>query len=205
MAAAGMGAGYAGIIGGVASHMYDNIGAMSPAARAQRQEFKKAKTRLHSGMDATGGGYGTPQAKQAQDASVANQQLSQQSAQMGADIARQRAGGLVSGGQATEENRARAGEVLGARAQVAAQGQATSNQAAQQQYAVDTGLVDAQAERARNFWKRQGDISMATTQGKGVTAGADAVQAQNQAAANKAAEEAALRKVNSQTTAPAQG
>lgn len=154
-------AGYAGIIGGAAAHLQGMAGEISPAASAQRKEFRKAKDRLREGT------YGFSSAQQQGAQAVGNQQLQSQAAQQQADISRASAGGQLAGGAATEAQRAVAQQQAAGAAQVAAGVQAASNQNAQAQYAVDQGIVDAQADRARAFWKRQADVSLQTTQGEG--------------------------------------
>lgn len=172
-------AGYAGIMGGVAAHIQGMAGEVSPGAVAQRKEFKKARTRLRTEN------YGLSSAQQQQAQAFGNQQVQAQAGQQQADIARASAGGQLAGGAATEAQRAVAQQQAAGAAQVAGQVQAASNAAATAQHANDQGLVDAQADRARAFWKRQGDISMATTQGKTIGEGANAIGDNTQAAMEK--------------------
>jgi hypothetical protein len=153
-------AGMAGIIGGAAAHVQNFIGEMSPAAVAQRREAKKALERLKTGQ-----GYGMSGVEKNTARSEGNQQASALLAAQQAGLARMRAAGAASGGETTEANRAIAQEALGAQAQNEANVQAASNQQAQQEYANDMGLIDAEAARGRQAWAKQADISLQTTQG----------------------------------------
>ena len=144
-------------IGGVAAHVQGMVGEMSPSAVAQRKEFKKARDRLKMGN------YGYSSAQQQQAQAMGNQQLQAQAGAQQSDVARLSAAGGLSGGAATEAQRTIAQQQAIGAAQVAAGVQQQSNMAAQQQYAADQGRVDAQADRARRFWKDQADISRETT------------------------------------------
>lgn len=165
----GAAAGYAGIIGGAAAHVQGMAGEVSPAANAQRKEFKKARDRLRQGT------YGFSSAQQQQAQAMGNQQLQAQAQQQQSDIARMQAGGQLAGGAATEAQRAVAQQQAVGAAQVAGAVQQASNAAAQAQHANDQAIVDAQAQRARAFWKDQADISLKTTQGEGMGSGYDAI------------------------------
>jgi hypothetical protein len=145
-------------IGGVAAHVQGMAGEVSPSGVAQRKEFKKAKGRLAMGN------YGFSSAQQQQAQAMGNQQLQAQAGAQQSDIARLSAAGGLAGGAATEAQRAVAQQQAIGAAQVAAGVQQQSNIAAQQQHAADQQRVDAQADRARAFWREQGQISMATTQ-----------------------------------------
>ena len=148
-----------GIIGGAAAHLQGMAGELSPAAAAQRKEFKKARTRLKTGE------YGYSQAQQQKAQAMGNQQLQAQAAQQQADVARASAGGQLAGGALTEAQRAISQQQAAGAAQIAGQVQQESNVAAQAQYAADQANVDAQAQRMRGFWQKQADISLQTTQG----------------------------------------
>lgn len=121
-------------------------GELSPAAFAQRREFKKARDRLAKGE------YGFSQAQKQQDTTAMNQAVAQQAAGQQADIARQQAAGLVSGGGAAAAQR----EIAKAQAAQVAQNQAAvqaqSNEAAKAQYAADQGMVAQQAARNAELW-----------------------------------------------------
>lgn len=162
-------AGYAGIIGGAAAHTQGFIGNAMPSAAAQRKEFQKARNRLRTGT------YGYSNAQQQQAQAMGNQQLQAQAAQQQSDVARLQAAGALAGGAATEAQRAIAQQQAAGAAQVAQGVQAASNAQAQAQYAADQGRVDAQADRARAFWKNQADISMQTTQGAHIGEGSQAM------------------------------
>jgi hypothetical protein len=144
-------------IGGVAGHIQGMVGEVSPSAAAQRKEFKKAKGRLSMGN------YGYSSAQQQQAQAMGNQQLQAQAGAQQSDIARLSAAGGLAGGAATEAQRTIAQQQAIGAAQIAAGVQQQSNIAAQQQQAADQGRVDAQADRARGFWREQGKISMDTT------------------------------------------
>jgi hypothetical protein len=148
-----------GWIGGGAAHLQGMAGEITPAASAQRKEFKKARSRLQQGT------YGFSSAQQQSAQAQGNQQVQAQTQQQQSDIARMAAAGALQGGGATEANRAVAQAAAAGAAQVAAGVQQASNAAAQAGYDRDQGIVDAQADRARQFWMRQADISMQTTQG----------------------------------------
>lgn len=156
----GAAAGYAGIIGGVASHIQNLAGEMSPAAIAQRREAKKARKRLEAGV-----GYGMDAAERDTARVEGSQQTASLLAAQQAALARQQHAGSIQGGEGTEANRAIAQEALAANAQNEANVQKLSNQVAQQEYANDMGLVDAAAARGRDHAVRQGKISTDTTQG----------------------------------------
>lgn len=162
-------AGYAGIIGGVAGHLQEMGGELTPAAMAQRKEFRKAKDRLRNGI------YGFSEAQKQQAQATGTREVESQGQQQQADIARMQAAGQLAGGAATEAQRAVAREQAAGAAQVAAGVQAASNAAAQAQHANDQALVDAQADRARRFWQRQAQISMQTTQGSNIGEGSQAM------------------------------
>lgn len=146
-------------IGGGAAHIQGMIGEATPGAVAQRKEFKKARGRLATNN------YGFSSAQQQQAQAMGNQQLQAQAGAQQSDIARMSAAGGLAGGAATEAQRAVAQQQAVGAAQVAAGVQQASNAAAQQQHMNDQGIVDAQADRARAFWREQGNISMQTTQG----------------------------------------
>lgn len=153
-------AGYAGIIGGAAAHIQNFIGEMTPAALAQRREAEKAAKRLNSGV-----GYGMDLGTKAAARTEGNQQTAALLAAQQAMLARQQAAGNLGGGASAEANRAIAQEALAANAQNEANVQKASNAAAQQQYANDMDIVDAEALRGRAAWERQANISLKTTQG----------------------------------------
>lgn len=157
----GAAGGVAGIIGGIAAHVQNFIGEMSPAAVAQRREAKKARERLAAGQ-----GYGMSGVEKNQARSEANQQTASLLAQQQAGLARQQAAGGIRGGEGAEANRAIAQQALAANAQSEANVQRASNAQAQQEYANDTAMVDNAAARARAAWEKQAEISMQTTQGK---------------------------------------
>lgn len=121
------------------------IGELTPAAFAQRREFKKARDRLAKGE------YGFSQAQKQQDTTAMNQAVAQQAAGQQADIARQQAGGLVSGGGAAAAQREIAKAQAAQTAQNQAAVQAQSNQAAKAQYAADQGMVAQQAARSQQL------------------------------------------------------
>jgi hypothetical protein len=146
-------------IGGAAAHIQGMVGEVSPGAVAQRKEFKKSRDRLRMGN------YGFSSAQQQQAQAMGNQQLQAQAGAQQSDIARMAAAGGLAGGAATEAQRAVAQQQAVGAAQVAAGVQQASNAAAQQQHMNDQGIVDAQADRARAFWREQGNISLQTTQG----------------------------------------
>jgi hypothetical protein len=160
-AGAGAAAGYVGWIGGVASHLQNLAGELSPAAIAQRREAKKARKRLEAGV-----GYGMDGAEKDTARSDANQQTASLLAAQQAGLARQQNAGSLRGGESAEANRAIAQEALAANAQNEANIQRMSNQVAQQEYANDMGLVDAAAARGRDHAQRQGKISQDATQGR---------------------------------------
>lgn len=150
----------AGIVGGIAAHVQNFVGEMSPAAVAQRREAKKARERLAAGQ-----GYGMSGVEKNQARSEANQQTASLLAQQQAGLARQQAAGSIRGGEGAEANRAIAQQALAANAQSEANVQRASNAQAQQEYANDMAMVDAAAARARAAWEKQADISLQTTQG----------------------------------------
>lgn len=119
----------------------------SPAAVAQRKEFKKAREQLRAGN------FGYTEAQKQQEGMSGAQQIAAQQAQVQADIARQQAAGTLSGGGATDARRALYQQALAANAQNAANVQAASNAKAQYDYEAAQGRVDAQAGLARKFWK----------------------------------------------------
>jgi hypothetical protein len=146
-------------IGGGAAHIQGMAAEGSPSAVAQRKEFKKARGRLRREQ------YGFSQAQQQQAQAMGNEQLQSQAQSQQNDIARAAAAGQLAGGAATEAQRAVAQEQAAGAAQIAQGVQAASNAAAQAQHANDQAIVDAQADRARAFWREQGNISLQTTQG----------------------------------------
>lgn len=153
---------YAGIIGGVASHMYDNVAETSPSAVAMRKEAKKEATKLRTGE--FGASEAQKQGAYAQAASL----LAAQQRQQQADLARQQAAGGITGGAAADAQRAIAMANQQQAAKVAGQIQASSDASAQAAYQNALNLVAQQREHGKEFWKRQGDISMQTTQGKAI-------------------------------------
>lgn len=158
--AAGAGIGYL-VSGGnpMTAQMGQNIGQaageavqpllqeFSPAAVAQRKEFRKAKNRLKTGN------YGLSEAERAREMAPAELALAQATAQAGDQIARQAAGGGLSGGAATDARRAAYMASMAARSQNAAMAQRSSDARAAAQYAADQARVDQQAGLARQFWK----------------------------------------------------
>jgi hypothetical protein len=158
--AGGAAAGYAGIIGGVAAHLQRYVGELSPAAFAQRREEKKARKRLQAGV-----GYGMSGIEKDAARSDANQQTASLLAAQQAALARQQQAGALRGGEGTEANRAIAQEALAANAQNEANVQKMSNTVAQQEYANDMNLIDAEAARVRQSMENQANISLQTTQG----------------------------------------
>lgn len=133
---------------------------LSPEQAAQRREFKKARDRLRTGV-----GYGFSQAQKQQMQTEGQKAATATLAAQQADLIRQQAGGMISGGAATQANRAMAQGAASAAAQNAANVQAQSNVAAQQQYMLDQGRIDAEAERARQLSRIQGEEIKASTEG----------------------------------------
>ena len=130
------------------------IGELTPAAFAQRREFKKARDRLNKGE------YGFSQAQKQQDTTAMNQAAAQQLSAQQADVARQQAGGMLSGGASAKAQRdiAKAGAAQAAQNQAAVQAQ--SNQAAQAQYAADQNMIAQQAAQARQNMSELGGAAM---------------------------------------------
>ena len=133
------------------------IGEMGPAARAQRQEFKKAATRMRSGS------FGFTEGQRQQAGAVARQGIANQQAQQGAAVARMQAAGLLGGGAAANAMGQIAARGQQAQAATEANIQAASDAKAQQQYAQDQATIDAQADRRREMWRRQAQISQSAT------------------------------------------
>lgn len=125
---------------------------LNPAQVAQRREFKKARDRLRTGM-----GYGYSQAQKQQMQTEGQKAVASTLAGQQAELIRQQAGGMLGGGAVTQANRAMAQGAASAAAQQAAQVQAQSNLAAQQQYMMDQARIDAEAERARQASMVQGE------------------------------------------------
>lgn len=123
---------------------------LSPAQVAQRREFKKARDRLRTGV-----GYGYSQAQKQQMQTEGNKAVANTLAAQQAELIRQQAGGMLGGGAVTQANRAMAQGAASA-AQTAAQVQAQSNLAAQQQYMMDQARIDAEARRASELSAIQG-------------------------------------------------
>lgn len=130
----------------------DMAGEFSPAANAQRRAYKKAKTRLDSGV-----GYGFSDAQKSTMGAQGNQAVAAQLAAQQSAVSRQQAAGALSGGGAAAANRAIAQSAAAGAAQNAANVQAQSNVQARQQFATDTAMIDAQADRGRAVWQRQSD------------------------------------------------
>ena len=143
--------------GGATAHGATILGELGPAAKAQRQEFKKAKGRMRTDN------YGFSEAQTQQAQAQGNQALAGQQQQQQADIARAQAAGQLAGGAATEAQRMVANQAQAGAAQVAGQVQQASNAYAQGQYDRDQARIDAQAQRWRDVNAKQADISMQTT------------------------------------------
>lgn len=123
----------------------------SPAAVAQRKEWRKARNRLKTGT------YGFTEAERQKATAPGQMAAAQQTAQANADVARAQAAGQLSGGQATEAMRQAYFAAAAQNAANAQNVQAASDAAAQRQYAQDQGTIDAQAARARAFWKQDAE------------------------------------------------
>lgn len=148
-------------IGGGAAHLQTFAGELGPAAKAQRKEFKKSAERLRSGA------FGFTEGQRQGAAKVARQGVAATQAQQQSDVARMQAAGGLTGGAAGEAQRAVAGEAQRANAAINQQVQQASDQYAAQQYAQARADVDEQAQRWRDLWDKQSNISMQTTQGSG--------------------------------------
>lgn len=130
----------------------DMAGEFSPAANAQRRAYKRAQTRLDSGV-----GYGFSNAQKSTMGAQGNQAVAAQLAAQQSAVSRQQAAGALSGGGATAANRAIAQSAAAGAAQNAANVQAQSNVQAREQFAADTAAVGQQAALAREVWKRQSE------------------------------------------------
>lgn len=130
----------------------DALGEFSPAASAQRRAYKRAQTRLDSGV-----GYGFSNAQKSTMGAQGNQAVAAQLAAQQSAVSRQQAAGALSGGGATAANRAIAQSAAAGAAQNAANVQAQSNVQAREQFAADTAAVNQQAALARKMWERQGE------------------------------------------------
>lgn len=144
-------------IGGTAAHLQTYAGELGPAAAAQRKEFKKAQERMRTGA------FGFTEGQRQGAAKVGRQGIAAQQASQQADLARAQAGGLVTGGATSEAQRQIAQAGQNAQGQLEADVQAASDASAQNQYARDRATIDAQAQRWRDLWNKQADISMQTT------------------------------------------
>lgn len=128
----------------------DALGEFSPAASAQRRAYKRAQTRLDSGV-----GYGFSNAQKSTMGAQGNQAVAAQLAAQQSAVSRQQAAGALSGGGAAAANRAIAQSAAAGAAQNAANVQAQSNAQAREQFAADTNAVNQQAALARQVWERQ--------------------------------------------------
>lgn len=144
-------------IGGGAAHIQSFTGELGPAAQAQRKEFKKSAERLRSGA------FGFTEGQRQGAAKVARQGVAATQAQQQSDVARMQAAGGLTGGAAGEAQRAVAGEAQRANAAINQQVQQASDQYAANQYQQARADVDEQAQRWRDLWNKQADISMQTT------------------------------------------
>lgn len=120
----------------------------SPSARAQRKMFRDARNRMKAGT------YGFTEAQRQDATGSANQNVAMQQAMVQSDLARQQAGGTLTGGAATDARRAAYQAAAAGMAANANAVQQASDRSAQNQYAQDQAIIDAQADRARKFWQK---------------------------------------------------
>jgi hypothetical protein len=139
----------AGKVGEFIGNTAGQIGAeFTPAAKAQRAEARKAAQKLRTGE------FGTSATEKQNSYAQAQKLLQAQSANMQQDVARQQAAGNLSGGAYSDAVRNLAQQTQGALGNVAGQIQQSSDRMAQSNYQQALGLVDAQADRGREFWTR---------------------------------------------------
>jgi hypothetical protein len=123
------------------------LGELSPAAQAQRREFRKARDRLNKGE------YGFSNAQKAQDTTAKNQAVAEQLAAQQANAARAQASGV--------EQRKLSQTFAAQIAQNQASTQAESNQAARAQYAADQATVGQQAAHNQQLMQGLGSDALA--------------------------------------------
>lgn len=161
-------------IGGGAAHILRFIGEFGPANRAQRKEFKKASERMRTGA------FGYTEGQRQQAAQGGRQASAAQQAQQQSDVARAQAAGLLSGAAGAAAQRGIAAEAQAGEAQQQAAIQQASDAYAQQQYARDQATIDAQAQKWRQLWIDQANISQSTTGSEGVSGAAPSTKKRQQ-------------------------